>query len=54
MLDRLAPLAHSVGALVEPALHGVERMLVLPAVIQRCLAGVQRLLIAQVWQAFVQ
>src|SRR5207342_3761618 len=31
MLDRLAPLTHLFGMLVEPALHGFENMLVLPS-----------------------
>ena len=31
MLDRLAPLAHLLRMLVEPALHGFENMLVLPS-----------------------
>ena len=30
MLDRLAPLAHLLGMLVEPALDGLENVLVLP------------------------
>jgi len=30
MLDRLAPLAHSFRPLIEPALDGVENMLMLP------------------------
>src|SRR5262245_9334905 len=31
MLDRLSPLAHLFGMLVEAALHGVEHMLMLPS-----------------------
>jgi hypothetical protein len=31
VLDRLAPLAHRLGVLVEPPLHGFENMLMLPA-----------------------
>src|SRR5690348_8588729 len=31
MLDRLAPLAHGLRILVEPSLHSLEHMLVLPA-----------------------
>jgi hypothetical protein len=39
MLDRLAPLAHFFRMLVEPALHGVENMLMLPARDPSFLAG---------------
>jgi hypothetical protein len=31
VLDRLAPLAHGLRVLVEPALHGFENRLMLPA-----------------------
>jgi hypothetical protein len=39
MLDRLTPLAHFFRVLVEPALHGFENMLVLPARDPSFLAG---------------
>ncbi len=39
MLDGLLPLAHSVEALVEPALNGVENMLMLPTRNPPLLAG---------------
>ena len=39
MLDRLAPLAHLLRMLVEPALHRLENMLVLPAGDAPLLAG---------------
>jgi choline dehydrogenase-like flavoprotein len=39
MLDRLAPLAHFFRVLVEPALHGFENMLMLPARDPSFLAG---------------
>src|SRR5512135_1477909 len=31
MLDRLAPLAHGFGILIEPPLHGFDHVLMLPA-----------------------
>jgi hypothetical protein len=54
MLGRLAPLAHRLGVLVEPPLHGFENMLMLPARDPGCLAGVHWRLIVQLGQAFVQ
>jgi hypothetical protein len=46
MLDRLAPLAHFFRVLVEPALHGFENMLMLPARDPSFLAGAQLCLMA--------
>ena len=53
MLDRLAPLAHFFRMLVEPALHGFENMLMLPARDPSFLLGVQLCLMAQLGQALV-
>ena len=39
MLDRLAPLAHLLRMLVEPALHGLENVLMLPSGDPSLLAG---------------
>ena len=51
VFDGLSPHAHGRRVLVEAPLHGFEHGLVL---IRRSLAGVQRLLIGQRWQAVVQ
>src|SRR6516162_7789185 len=49
MLDRLAPLAHFFGVLVEPALHSFENMLMLPARDASFLAGSAAVFDGAVW-----
>jgi hypothetical protein len=54
MLDRLTPLAHFFRMLVEPALNGLENLLMLPTRIRRSLLVVQLFLMWQLWQVLVQ
>jgi hypothetical protein len=50
MLDRLAPLAYFFRMLFEPALDGLENMLMSQRVIPRSLLAVQLRLMRQLWQ----